>query len=153
MVATIPAVCDYILTDLQTHVSDLTDATAHLYVPWSLETLTATRGQRHISVHINAEDVTEFSTNGRTLLQHYEVLVWEDASAEGAKRQDDDAKDLAWLELFEAVRARFFVIANWTLGSTATIQSSRYVQASFAGTANVRVMSLIVEVSVQDSFT
>ena len=153
MVAPVQAICDYIYNDLATNVGGITDAKSHLYVPWSKEARSAKQGARHISVHINAEDVLEFTTQTRELLDHVEVLVWEDAMAAGANRVDDPAGDLAFIQLWEAIRARFFSFTTWTLGSMALVESCRYMGTQFSSDASIRAMSLILEVRTIDAFT
>ena len=153
MVATVQAICDYIYNDLATNVGGITDAKKHLYVPWSRDTRSAKQGARHISVHINTEEVPEFTTQARELLEHVEVLVWEDAVDTGARRTDDNAADLAFIQLWEAIRARFFSFTTWTLGNMALVESCRYMGTQFSTDASTRAMSLILEVRTIDAFT
>ena len=152
MTSTIKAVCDALWLDIQTSVAALTDAHEHLYAAWSYEKLFAQAGERHISVHILTDTSSPLSTDAHELTQTYEVLCWEDASDDGSRRMDDVDANLAWLELFEAVRARLYIEGNQTLGGTSGVELCWYKGAQFAGSASLRVFSVQVEVKTVAAF-
>lgn len=153
MTATIQAVCDALWLDLETNVTGLTDASVHLYAAWSYEKLQASANERHISIHILQDEPTPLFNEGHELTQTYEILVWEDASAEGSRRMDDQDANLAWLQLFEEVRARLYVTANESLQGATGVELCWYKGATFAGNASLRVFSAHVEVKTIAAFS
>jgi hypothetical protein len=124
--------CDAVVDDLTNNVTGLRDARVHRYAPWDPEQLIADGGERHLAVFPAAEAADESiplvtGPGGDMLIQVYRVVVWEDAGDEASRgvADEDAAADL--LELLEAVRERFYKIANTFLGST---ELTKYVGAA-----------------------
>lgn len=153
MASTIQSVCDAILLDLQTFVPAITNAIPHLYAPWDYELLSADRGETHIAVHITQEAMTPLSTDAHELTQIYEVLMWQDAKDEGAKGINDQAANLAWLVLFESVRARLYQELTQTLSGTSGVELCWYKGATFAGVSSLREFSVQIEVKTIAAFS
>jgi hypothetical protein len=149
------AVVDAWATELTTNVTGLNSAIVHKYASWSVEALVAERGERHLAVwpESEAEAVEGLTTAPSDLAtQSYVVLVWEDASTEGGRLQDDETADAAWLDLHEAIRARFLRTANVRLGSSA-IMDTRYRGAAFDMVGLVRTIALRFTVRLPLSYT
>jgi hypothetical protein len=140
-------IVDAWVTELQNTVPGLADAVVHRYASWSVEALVAERGERHLAIWPEAEaesleGLTTGAGGGSDLAtQSYVVLAWEDASTEGGRLMDDDTANAAWLDLHEAIRARFLTSANLRLGSSA-IMDTRYRAAAFDMVGLVRTMAL-----------
>lgn len=157
------SVCVAWMADLTTNVVGLQAATVpvenqHLYASWSVEMLATMANGRHVAVYPNADVetpialVTEPADMDTT---RYTVLVWEDASSDVARMQDDDTENAAWLSLYEAVKARFRVKANAagaaSLGGAGNV--CRYVGGSFDLKGMVRLINIQFEVRTPGSYT
>lgn len=115
------SVCDQWMTELTTHISDLGDATQHLYASWSSAAVADSAPGLHIAVWPEGDpDVaTQYATDGTDeVVTSYQVQVWQGATAEATRVYDDDDANRAWLALYEAVKARFYLRANLGLGDT-----------------------------------
>lgn len=154
------SVCDAWLTELQTNVTGLDTTTipsnrVHLYAPYSFESLSAERAERHLAIWPDGEPETVegLLSDGSDLgSQAYTILIWEDASAESARGFDDDTANLAWLTLFEAVRDRLYRSANLRLGS-ALIMDTKYQGGQFAAAGSNRVMRVSFRVRTVHQMT
>lgn len=138
------AVVDAWVADITGNVDGMADVVVHPYAPWSLELLYVERNERHLAVwpEPDAEATTPFTTDGGQMTeQDYVVVVWEDAGPESSRLIDDDAANGDWLDLAEAIRARFFVAANVRIGDP-LIMRTRYMSGTFPAVANLRVMEL-----------
>lgn len=138
------AIDDAWVTELTTNVAGLTSAIVHKHASWSVEALTAERGERHLAIwpEDEAESLEGLTTGPADLAtQNFVVLVWEDASTESGRLMDDDTANAAWLDLHEAIRARFLTTANIRLGSSA-IMDTRYRGAAFDMVGLVRTMAM-----------
>jgi len=150
------SVCDGWMADITSTVTELTNATPHLYAPWSPEYLGDAGKGRHIAVwpEPNPEEVIPAvvgSPPSDFLIDTYNVIVWESAAADVTRIADDKAANAAWLDLFEAVRARFYVQANTSVGVTGGY--TRYVGGNFGIRGTVRFFSLVFTVRVPRDFT
>lgn len=138
------AVVDAWVEELTDSIPALDGVIVHLYASWSLEELFASTGERHLAVWpaSEAEVATGMTTQPADVaVQAYAVLVWEAASAEGSRLKDNQEADLAWLELHEAIRARFYRTANLRLGDP-NIVDTRYQGVVFDKVAGYRAMAL-----------
>ncbi len=148
-------VCEAWADDLTSHVSGLAEVKVHLYAPWSRELLAAAQGERHLAVYPSGEP--EVATGLTTepadlLLQVFTILVWEDAADEASRLYDDDDGNGAWLDLFEQVRGRLYVMTNTSLGVTSG--ATRYTGAAdpFGIVGTVRFMTLNFNVTSPESY-
>jgi hypothetical protein len=113
--------CDAVQADLVGNVAGLGSLAAdakHLYAPWNPYALQPD-GRRHLAIWPDAEsaDTPEpAAIEAHELAQVYLVLVWEGAELEGQRLSEDQAGAAAFLDLHNAVRARFYVEANQHLG-------------------------------------
>jgi hypothetical protein len=117
---TLVSVVDAWVAELTGVGKPLAGATIHKYAPWSMEQL-ANDGKRHVAIWPTAAQgapspLTVGSLPSDLDPAEFAVLVWEDASLEGELRYDDDTANAAWLNLSEAIAARFRVQANTNLG-------------------------------------
>lgn len=143
-------ITDYIVADLIDNVPELTDAIVHKYAPWSAESMSSMAGERHLAVWpAGASETTAWLTStAHELTQNYLVACWEDSSATGTRRMDDDTANLAWLDLENAVRARFYKTANEFAGGTLTVEIMTYEGVVFGADAT-RVRSFVVAVEAR----
>lgn len=157
------SVTDAWMTELTTNVTGLQVATVplenrHPYASWSLELLATQAKGRHVAVFPNADaEGAEGWVTAPTDLDtaRYTVLVWEDASGDAARLQDDDTANAAWLALYEAIKARFRVQAN-TSGATALGGAGiavRYRGGTFDMRSSVRVIAIYFETMVAGVYT
>jgi hypothetical protein len=126
-------VVDAIVADLTTNVPGLRDALPHKYAAYDPEQQVAEAGERHLAVWPTAEDAdtpTPLVTGpgGDILTQLYAVVYWEHAGGESDRGVLDQEAARELLALHNAVRARFYAIANIRLGGTT---STRYAGARF----------------------
>jgi hypothetical protein len=117
----IQTVVDAWMTDLAA-VSGLTTAIQHKYASWSAEQLHTELNERHLAVWPNGDALESrdplTTEPADTLSTSYTVLIWEDAASESTRLYDDEAKNQAWLALYEAVVLRFYIRAS-VFGPTA----------------------------------
>jgi hypothetical protein len=154
-------ITDAWMTELTTNVVGLQVATVpventHKYASWSVEKLATMANGRHVAVYPNADaetaaPLTVGGNPGDYDTQRYTVLVWEDASIDAARLQDDDTKNAAWLALYEAIKARFRVQANTALGEAGAY--TRYVAGSFDLSGMARVITISFTVQLGRSYT
>lgn len=140
---TLRSICDAWISDITSNVPGMADVLTHRYAPWSLENLYAEAGERHLAVwpEIEAETHQPFDTSGGQLAeQDFICGVWEHVP-DLDRAQDDVDADGAWLDLYELIRARFFVTANVRLGDS-SIMRTRAVGGSFPVIGSRRVMEL-----------
>lgn len=152
------------LTQLQAYVSGLDTGTVpaarvHRYAAYSRELLHADQAERHLAVFPSGdapESVTGFTTApSDAAIEAYTVVVWEDASSDAARLIDDEVSNAAWLALFEAIRARFYVQAN-VAGAAAIAGAgtfTRYRGGSFDLVGTVRYMSFEFTVRIERVYT
>lgn len=117
------SVCEAWATELVTHIDALADAKVHLYAPWSVENLYAAKGERHLAIWPEADPVSTnpFATGSLPSdleERRFVIAVWELAAQDVARRMDDDAANLAWLDLAEDIQGRLQVQANTSLGGS-----------------------------------
>jgi hypothetical protein len=117
----IQTVVDAWVTDLAA-VSGLTTAIQHKYASWSAEQLHAELDERHLAMWPDGDALESreplTTEPADTVATSFTVLIWEDAASESTRLYDDDTLNQAWLALYEAVLARFYVRAS-VAGSTA----------------------------------
>jgi len=107
--------------DLTDHIAELSDAKVHRYSSQPLEGFMAETGERHLSIAptTDADVPRPFiagSPPASEVTRSFAVLVWEDASAEGSRRFDDDVANANALALYEQIVGRLMVQANTSLG-------------------------------------
>jgi hypothetical protein len=126
---------DAVVSDLTSAVPGLADPAliVHRYSPYDPGDLVAEVGERHLSVFPvadAAQDATPFTTapGGDLLVETYRIVYWEAAGDESARAVSDEAAAAALLQLAQATRDRFYVVANLTLGGTTQV---RYVGMAF----------------------
>lgn len=142
---TMQGVVDAWMTDLLT-VSGLTTIPAkcqHKYAPWSQDQLVAGTNERHIAIWPEGDPDArrQATTDGADeITTSYVVTVWEEAASEATGLYDDDAANIAWLALYEAVRARFYVLANLAIGETGS--DVHYEGGAFGMQGAVRFFSV-----------
>lgn len=140
-------VCEGWADEVMHHVPELTDARLHLFSSWSPELFHAAVGETHLAVFPLGDPET---TRGLTtepadeVTTLYELDVWQGATAEDGRLVENRDLDLAWIELYELVRSRFYVTANVAIGGDpnaytryqggqlGTANSCRYLRVSFA---------------------
>jgi hypothetical protein len=127
---------DAVLADLTANVPGLADPSliVHRYSPYDPGDLQAELGERHLSAFPLADvaqEASPFTTapGGDLLTETYRVLYWESAGDESARGVSDEAAAHDLLELAQATRDRFYVVANLTLGEATQV---RYVGTAFA---------------------
>jgi hypothetical protein len=118
--------CDAWVSELTNNVAGLTSAVTHKYSPWDPEALAAANGERHLAIWPEGgteHETPGFVTNGFILRQSYLVLVWEGAQDEAGRLVLDEAATKDFLDLENAVRARFFLKANVRRGSVDEVRA------------------------------
>lgn len=157
---TFAGVCDAWLSELQANVTGLDTTTIpadqrHLYTPWAVELGLSTVGERHLAIWPEGEPevvnpATIGSLSNDLAEQSYLIMVWENASTDSSRLNDDEAAAQTWLTLFEAIRARLYVSANRQLGS---VDATAYAGGAFDFRAGQRIMQLRFKTRVFYSFT
>lgn len=135
MTATVQDIVDAVVADLTGNVDALREASVHRYAPWNPEELFANVGDRHLAVWPVADQVEQrnvLTSDAHELNQVYVILIWENASDAQSRRVADEAADLAFIEMWEAVRDRFYEESNQWLGGTERTwyTGSRWADAS-----------------------
>jgi len=132
---------DAVVADLTSFVPALADPSliVHRYAPWDPGQLAAEYGERHLAVFVVAdvpEAASPFTTapGGSLLTQTYRVVYWEHAGDESSSGVSDEDAAFELLELADATRERFFVVANLTLGDATDV---RYIGIQFAERSGV----------------
>lgn len=126
-------VCDAIVAELQTGATSGQgavpglDAVAvpagrvHKYEPWDPEQL-QDDGHRHLAVWPapEGEEVVddESAEGAHSWHQFYDLMVWESAGTEATRRKRNETAAVTFLQLHADIRARFYRVANKTLGGT-----------------------------------
>ena len=132
---------DAIIADLQANVAAIgliPAANIHRYGPWDPQEDMASPGDgNHLAVWPSvegAESATPLTTGpGSDLIeQRYAVSYWENIGTEGGAGVRDETASAALLTLHNAVRARFYVVANLTLGGA---HFTRYLGSTFPARA------------------
>jgi hypothetical protein len=142
------AFVDAVLADLTAQVPGLAGALEHRYAPYDPEQQKAEPGERHIAVFPLADipqQATPFVTapGGDLLTETYRVLYWEAAGDESTRQVTDEEAAFQLLELAQAVRNRFYVVANLTLSDATQV---RYLGAVFPDrSSTVRWFAIGVE--------
>ena len=153
---TLRAICDGWLSDLTTQVPELADATQHRYASWSFETLGEAGQGRHVAVWVepSPDTVLPATTGGLPAdfdTHNMRILVWEAAHAEATRLYDDDEANGAWLDLYEAVKARLRVQANTSIGATSGY--TRFTEGGVRVLGTARVMEFAFTVREPVSYT
>jgi hypothetical protein len=132
---------DAVVADLTAGVSGLADPNliVHRYSPYDPGDLQADAGERHLSVFPVADvaqEASPFTTapGGDTLTETYRVIYWEAAGDESARGVSDEDAAYSLLDLAQATRDRFYVIANLMLGGTTQV---RYIGMAFPDRSGV----------------
>lgn len=111
--------CGLIADDLVAEVAELQlpEGRVHTNASWDPELLIAAVSERHLAVFpILGEDVVPLATGAHSLRKGIAVLIWEGADTESSRRMQNEAATDAFLDLHNAVRARFYVTAHQFLG-------------------------------------
>jgi len=131
---------DAVVADLTANVPGLADPNliVHRYSPYDPGDLQAESGERHLSVFPvadAAQDATPFTTapGGSLLTETYRVIYWESAGDESARGVSDEDAAYALLELAQATRERFYVVASLMLGGAPEV---RYLGIAFPDRAS-----------------
>lgn len=126
---------DAVIGDLTASVPGLADPAliVHRYSPYDPGDLQADVGERHLSVFPvadSAQDASPFTTapGGDLLTETYRIVYWESAGDESSRAVSDEDAAAALLELAQATRDRFYVIANLTLSDANQV---RYIGMAF----------------------
>jgi hypothetical protein len=126
---------DAVIADLTTGVPGLADPAliVHRYSPYDPGDLQAEVGERHLSVFPVADiaqETSPFTTapGGDLLTETYRIVYWEAAGDESARAVSDEDAAYSLLELAQATRDRFYVIANLTLSDANQV---RYIGTAF----------------------
>jgi hypothetical protein len=124
---------DAVFDDLVNNVPGLRGVLEHRYMPYDPEVLTGEAGERHLAVFPVADiaqESTPFVTapGGDLLTETYRVMYWEDAGDESSRGIGDEEAAAALLDLAQATRDRFYVIANLTLSDATQV---RYIGTQF----------------------
>lgn len=119
---------DAVVDDLTSFVPAFQDPAliVHRYSPYDPGQLQAEAGERHLSVFVVAdvpEEASPFTTapGGSLLTQTYRVVYWESAGDESVRGVSEEQAFLDLLDLAQATRDRFFVIANLTLADATQV--------------------------------
>lgn len=147
-------VCDAWASELRLSIPELDQAVYHLYGSWNPELMYAEAGERHVAVFPNGEpEVAEgLTVTGDDLAaQTYTILVWEDTSGDAERLVENPDIDQDWLELYEAIRDRFYLSTNGKLGSS-DIMATRYIGGSFDRSGQIRAMELRFVVRVPHTY-
>ena len=152
----IEQVVDGWVNDLTTEVADLAGAIVHRYAPWSPELFHAAVGETHVAVYPlgDPDNAAPFATGSLPtdlLRTRFEADAWHGAVAEDQRFTSNEADDLAWVRTFEAVRARFYVQANATVGGIAG--PTRYVGGRMGTINGCRFLTVTFDARWYISFT
>lgn len=122
-------VCDAIATDLTGNIPALAGVKVHKLAPWTPEQ--AIRDQdRHLGIWpggdvnpatLEAEDAQPSTNFGHQLNQTYYVMYWEPSETEVTRGLLDEPAAESLMDLQNAIRDRFYVEANQTLGGSALV--------------------------------
>jgi hypothetical protein len=142
---------DAIITDLRANVAAIgaiPTGNIHRYEPWDPQDLLASPGDgNHLAVWPaveGAEGARPLTTGPGSdeIEQRFAVSYWEYIGVEGGAGVRDEAATAALLTLHNAVRARFYIIANIQLGGA---HMTRYLGTSFPQRASgVRWFTLTI---------
>lgn len=141
------AIIDAVTADLITNVTWTTTPTLHKYNTQDPEELAASPGEAHLAMwpaQEQPETAVQLVTapGGDQLTKAFVLLYWEHIGQEGGQQLSDEDAAKAMLDLHNAVRARFYQIANLQLGGTT---STRYTSTSFApGPSDVRWFAMTI---------
>lgn len=143
-------ICQGWADDLVREVPLPASSRIHLYAPWSPELFHAAVGETHVAVFPLGDGMESVAPLATGMLPTdlittlFEADVWVGAAAEDSRLVEDQAADLAWLQLAQDVRARFYVQANGRIGEphamdtryrgsrVGTINGCRFLSVSFA---------------------
>lgn len=148
-------ICDAWAAEISSKVPALSEAEVHLYASWSPEDLYVPAQGRAFAVYPEGDPEVRvgFTTQPADLVTtSFLVEVWEDATVESGRLQDDDERNVAWLALFEAVKHRFYVGENLQLGD-AQVMDTHYLGASFGLAGGVRFFILRFAIRRPESWT
>jgi len=142
---------DAIIADLQANVAaigTIPAANVHRYEPWDPQEMQASPGDgNHLAVWPaieGAESGSPFTTapGGSELEQRFAVSYWEHIGTEGGAGVRDEVASAALFTLQNAVRARFFIVANLQIGGADQV---RYLGTTFPSKATgVRWFTLVI---------
>lgn len=149
-------VCDAWLADITGNVTELATATQHRYAAWSFEMLGDASSGRHIAIfpEPTRSEVVPFTVGSLPSdleTNAFRGVIWEGALAEATRLVDDEAANGAWLDLYEAVKARLRVLAKTSQGTTGGY--TRYHDWNAGVTGTVRFMQFGFTVQESASFT
>lgn len=145
-------VIDAVTADLLANVAWASTPTLHKYDPQDPVELAASPGQAHLAMwpaSETPESALQLVTGpgGAQITQTYNLLYWEHIGQEGGQQVADETAAAAILDLHNAVRARFFQIANLQIGGTT---STRYVSTQFPATPSLSRWWLMSVVCTSD---
>jgi hypothetical protein len=148
------SVCDAIISDFQTNVSELStsNAVVHKYAPWDPETLQpdVTRQWAVWPIGEQAETAQGLASGVHLFTQTYEVLIWETAEDEVRLVRDEDAT-ADFYQLHNDVRDRLYVEGNQQLGASMQFW---YLGSEFGkASATVRWMRIRCQRQIPQDFS
>lgn len=124
-------VCDAIIADLLI-LPDLGTVTVHRYATWDPQILTTNEGRCLAVFPLGDAEAAEMITNWDfEFNQVYVVMVWE-PSPSGDRQKEDEEDVAAFLDLQNAIRARFLRVPMETAAMAGLV---RYVTTQFPETA------------------
>lgn len=100
----------------------LPEGHVHLHAAWDPEFLNAAVGERHLAVFPVTEGAHILATGALAIEPALFVMVWEGADTEASRLRLNERKTAEFLDLHEAIRARFLVYRNETLGGVSQLQ-------------------------------
>lgn len=109
------------VSQLVSSVPTLADAIIHDNgVPWDPEQFYTDRDELHLAIWptIDALERQVLSNDAHELSHRMALTVWQDAGEEGGRRIGDRAASRAFLDLHDAILARFYVQSNQWIGSS-----------------------------------
>ena len=143
--------CDAIIADLRANVAAIgaiPAANIHRYEPWDPQDMQASPGDgNHLAVWpaIEGTEAARPLTTGPgsdLLEQRFAVSYWEHIGTEGGAGVRDEVASAALFTLHNAVRARFYIVANIQIGGAF---DTRYLGSTLPSKATgVRFFTLTI---------
>lgn len=148
-------VCDAWIEEL-THITELANAKTHRYSSWSSAAVSDSKPGLHLAVWPEgdpetARGVVAASPPVHEITTSYQVQVWEGATLETTRVFDDDDANGAWVDLYEAVTARLYVLTNQGIGDPGS--DLKYEGGALTQVGDKRVFAVRFSKRRNQSFT